>query len=355
METYDEILSKMTEKYKELSGITPHEASDTGIRLRVLAGEIFNSLVNMEWLKNQMFADTATGEYLDYHGAERGLERRAASCAQGSVIFSVSQAALSDVVIPAGTVVATEGEEPLRFETTQEVTLYAGDLSVYADIIALTTGRAGNAAAGKITVIVTPPSGDLQVTNPDPCESGSDTESDESFRSRIISSFANASNGTNCAYYERVATEISGVASAGVVPRGRGAGTVDVYVASQGTDVSDEVLAVVQETLSRLREVNVDVAAYKAQKATIHMRLNLEVKPGYEFEEVKEQCIEALSEYISSRGVGGNVLLTEAGERIYHIDGVKEYSFSSYANSDSRCGYDYYPVPGSIRVVEGIE
>ena len=43
MKTYDEIYRSMAEKYAELTSVMPDENSDLGIRLRVLAGEIYSS------------------------------------------------------------------------------------------------------------------------------------------------------------------------------------------------------------------------------------------------------------------------------------------------------------------------
>ena len=48
-------------RYEQESGSTIDEVSETAIRLKVLAGEIYSAQVNLEWLKNQMFADTASG------------------------------------------------------------------------------------------------------------------------------------------------------------------------------------------------------------------------------------------------------------------------------------------------------
>ena len=74
--TYDEIYERMKSEYTRYSGFTPSEVSDINIRLKVLAGEIYNSLVNVWWLRNQMFTDSASGEYLTYHGQQRGVLRR---------------------------------------------------------------------------------------------------------------------------------------------------------------------------------------------------------------------------------------------------------------------------------------
>ena len=42
MDSYQEILDRMKEKYKELSGYDADGASDIGIRMQVLAGEVFS-------------------------------------------------------------------------------------------------------------------------------------------------------------------------------------------------------------------------------------------------------------------------------------------------------------------------
>ena len=65
METYGEILARMKAKFAELSGATVNDDSDVGIRMKVLAGEVLSLQSNAQWLKNQMFAQTASGVQLD--------------------------------------------------------------------------------------------------------------------------------------------------------------------------------------------------------------------------------------------------------------------------------------------------
>ena len=65
METYDAILARMKEKFQELSGFSADDASDVGIRMKVLAGEVFSLWNGLEWLKRQAFPATAMGEYLE--------------------------------------------------------------------------------------------------------------------------------------------------------------------------------------------------------------------------------------------------------------------------------------------------
>ncbi len=355
MKTYDEILTAMTEKYRNEAGFEPSAISDTGIKLRVLSGEIYGTLMNCEWLKKQMFPDTASGEYLEKHARMRGITRRGAGLASGEVTFSLYEPQLNDIEIPAGTVVATAGEASVRFCTDETVCIKATTVSVKAKVTAVSGGRAYNAQKNTVTVMVTPPPSVYSVTNEQAFSGGEDAESDEKLRQRVVESFLTPSNGTNCAYYKNLAMEIGGVSGAGVVPRKRGSGTVDVYIAAGSTAATDEQLASVQELLSKSREVNVDVLVHKATPVKVNFYFYLKVKDGYEFEDVKALCEDKLHDYVSGVGVGGTVLLTEAGERLYHTDGVAEYLFSATLGGDYVCSPEEYPVVGTIRITEGIE
>ena len=49
-ETYESILSRMQGRFQELAGFPADDASDIGIRLKVLAGELFSACPNLDWL-----------------------------------------------------------------------------------------------------------------------------------------------------------------------------------------------------------------------------------------------------------------------------------------------------------------
>lgn len=100
MITYDEIYNRMKSEFSAKSKYDFDEASDAAIRMRVLAGEIFNAMTNIEWLKNQMFVATASGEYLDYFASQRGLERKQAQKAQGEITFFINEPVENSIFIP---------------------------------------------------------------------------------------------------------------------------------------------------------------------------------------------------------------------------------------------------------------
>lgn len=351
MQTYDEILNSMTEKYTELSGITPQEGSDISIRLRVLAGEVYSNIVNAQWLKRQMFVSTAQGEYLDMHAQERGIKRREATGSVGFVTFSVSEPAAESINIPKGTVVATFATL-LRFKTMDDATIPAGAYSVNVKAQSIGAGREYNVTKDQICVMVTPPAGVESVTNTGAFVGGCDIESDESLRERIEKSIRFPQNGANCAYYETTALSVNGVNSASVVPRGRGAGTVDVYIAAESSVVNEVVLNQVQELLSKEREVNVDVLVKKAQPSAVDVYIQLKVNEGYSFAEVKDKVTENITAFISGRGVGEEVLMCQISECVYHTEGVKSFSFIPEVNSDFAANKKVFPVAGNIVINE---
>ena len=208
-------------------------------------------------MNRQCFPQSAEGEYLDRHAQLRGLERRAAVAAEGSIRFETDSAAQADLTIPAGTVCMTAGL--IRFETTKEVTLRAGQTQVNAPAAALEPGAAGNVAAGTIRAMAVAPVGVSRCTNPEGFSGGLDAEDDETLRARVLETFQRMPNGANAAYYEQSAMSFPQVAAAAVVSRPRGVGSVDVVVATAAGVPDEDLLEELQAYFEERREIAVDV------------------------------------------------------------------------------------------------
>lgn len=323
-ETYETILSRMQSRFQELAGFQADDASDIGIRLKVLAGELFSAYTNLDWLQRQVFPQTAQGNQLDYHAQQRGIQRKNAVCSQGMLEFSRDAALLYDVAIPEGTVCATAQEGGLRFVTTRKGTLKAGDFSVFVPAASEEGGAAANAAAETIKVLVTPPPGVTAVTNRSAFSGGADGESDQELRERVLESYRNIPNGTNSAFYREFALQYEGVYSASVSPRSRGRGTVDVYVAAKGDVPGSAVITQIQNDLNAVKEINVDVQVKGAQKVTVDIILYLVPKEGYDYSELKLLAEQALNEYMEGLSIGESVYMSRAAAVVYGIEGVEK-------------------------------
>lgn len=351
--TYSEILENMKNEFKNLAGFDADEASDIGIRLKVLAGEIFSTMASIDWLKNQMFPQTATASQLDLHAEQRGLTRKPATKARGKLTFSRQRSILYDITIPEGTVCATSGSDGFRYKTTETVVLPAGSLSVQANAEAELPGAASNTLAETITVMVTPPAAITSVSNALAFSGGTDSESDDDLRKRLIESYRNIPNGTNAAFYKECALQYDDVYSASAVSRAGGDGTVYVYVAGRGGVLGASVMKSIQDDINVLREINVDVTVKAPKLVARNVSVTLYPKDGYTFSDIEDECQTVISNYFSSLKIGEPYFVAGLGNAIFNMEGVKNYKFTSNNYSDYITGNDELVCLGTVKIIEG--
>ena len=152
-------------------------------------------------------------------------------------------------------------------------------------------------------------------------------------RKRILDTYISVSNGTNKAYYKKLAMSVSGVTDANVVPKVRGVGTVDVYIDTNKTTPSQSLVSKVQRLMDVERELNVDVKVFPAEQYGITLTFSVKLKDGYDYDTVKEKVISQLHKYINSLSIGESVLGTKLGAEIIGVEGVYDFRWASYANS----------------------
>ncbi|WP_312695242.1 baseplate J/gp47 family protein [Caproiciproducens sp.] len=350
MDSYNEILTRMQERFTALAGYAPDDASDIGIRMKVLAGEIYSVSSAIDWLKMQTFAQSAQGDQLDLRAQERGLARKQSFAASGQLAFQRSTPLWYDALVPAGTVCATAGDSPVRYVTTEAAILKSGGLSITVPAKAEQGGKSGNTQPGTVTVMVTPPSAIESVTNPAAFSGGEDSESDSELRARLMRSYASISNGTNAAFYREAALKYNGVYSVGVVPRENGAGTVSLYLGGRGAAPSAEVIGGVQSGLNLLREINVDVKVAAAQ--TVPVNIDVAVTPADAVAESDAQaaCEQAVREYFNDLSVGESVIVTALGVKIFGTGKIKNYIFNTSVTADKKISAGQLAVCGTVKV-----
>ena len=348
METYEEIYARMKEKYEQESGFEIDSAGDVAIRLRVLAGEIYNARCNLEWLKQQMFAETARGEYLDRLAEQRGLLRKPATKAKGFLTFSVDETLFYPIAIPAGTVVATNGETPVRVYTTETCELPPATYSVTVAAEAEQAGYNGNIAAGTAEVPVSVPVGIDSVTN-SVFRGGDDEESDTTLRQRIKESYNNRPNSANAAFFKQLALSVEGIDKAGTIERYNGIGSVGVFVARKDYDVTDEALSEVRSLLSANHPIGTTVDVNRAYHIDYDLIVTVKAVEGYEKAEVEELITNAFTDYIGSLPVGARLYLSNLGKYLFETGCIENYSFDNSMQNESAGGSQFFR-PGDISI-----
>lgn len=305
----------------------------------------------LSWLELQAFPHTATGEWLDRHGEQRGVVRKEAAHATGKLTFSRYLPLSFDVVIPAGTVCAVSGDEPIEYETTEDVTLVAGELNAEVPARAVVGGSGGNASAGRINTITTPISSVNYVTNRSAFTGGRNAETDEAYRVRVIAAYKNNSNGTNCAYYRELALSCEGVSAATAVPTINGAGTVGVYVWGEGGAPNEALIAKLKNKFAEEREIGVDVAVSAAEVKTVNVTMRCKLRDGADFDTAAAKIRAAVEMYFAGLTVGSGVYLAEIERVALNAAPIVKLEFASAAR-DTAPSQAVIPQLGTLTLEE---
>ena len=347
--TVDEIYGQMVEAFQRETGLTLNGDGDMAVRLYAVATQIYGLYVQADWVNRQCFPQTAVEDYLDLHAQLRGVTRREATAAEGVLRFETDSPAATDLVISVGTVCMTAGG--IRFETTQEGVIPADETAAEVPARALEPGAAGNAAAGTIRAMSVAPVGVSRCTNPQAFSGGTDAETDEELRERVMETFRRMPNGANAAFYQQEAMSFPQVAAASVLSRPRGIGTVDVVVATPTGLPDEELLEQLQAYFEERREIAVDlqVKAPEIKNVTVSIRVAAEEnRDGASVRQAVEQTVRS---WFDGKLLGQNVLRAKLGELIFAVDGVKNYVVDSPA-ADVAVDSDVLPWLEEITVSE---
>jgi uncharacterized phage protein gp47/JayE len=325
MTGYEELVQHMEQEYAAQTGMLPDEASDTGVRFRVLAGEIYNLLTGVEWLKQSLVPQTATGKQLDYLAQEHGLERRPETHAQGVVRFTSKGSNLFPITLPTGTRCCTNGQPAVYVELLEgtEVPIAAGAV-VDAKAQAVESGPGGNLPAGAVVKLAESNDGIRAVTNFAAFTGGRSAETDEKLRVRLMERGRMQSNGGNVAFYRELALQQTGVTSVSVQPITPGKGEVTLWLAAEGAPASDEAVQAVQEKLEQMRELNVSVHVFPAKTIPVKISVTVQPREGQDKSAVQSAAQKAIADSFLTLEVGQAV--TQAGlcSAVYHTGMVSE-------------------------------
>lgn len=347
MRSVDEIYGQMCDDMEARCGFRPEESCDLAVRLYAAAAQVQALEIQAGWVLDQSFPQTAQGAYLDQHAAMRGITRMEGTRAVGTLHFSVELAPASDLTVPEGTVCMTAGE--VSFLTTEDAVLRAGELFVDAPARAVEPGSGGNVAPGTVTILTACPIGITRCTNERAFSGGSDPESDESLRGRVLESYRRLPNGANAAWYEKTALSHAGVAAAQAVGRARGTGTVDIYIAAQSGTPEEALLQQVQSDIQENREIAVDAQVLAPQIQQVDLAMQVRPADGYTDEEAKAAAEQAVTAFFSGQLLGQGVRLAELSSLVFGLERVSNVRITAPA-ADVEARQGGLPVLGGLTV-----
>ena len=151
----------------------------------------------------------ADDEYLDILASQPGidLERNTGEEATGTVLFTIRNALLEELLIPAGTLVTSD--TGVDFETVTDNTILPGELSRECMVEAIEVGIDGNIPANSILTKIDGYDAveGFTVSNPEPFTGGVYYEEDDVFRERIIETMGLAKFGSKPYYISMLMEE----------------------------------------------------------------------------------------------------------------------------------------------------
>lgn len=347
--SYQSILDTMQQRYTQLSGVAPNDASDISIRLKVLAQQIYELYQSVDNVTKQTFPQTAEGDWLELHASQRGLTRKPKSFASGQVMFYRNNATSRAILIPKGVLLSAKTPNEARYETTKDVTLPTGSEEVLAPVQCVSPGISGNVAAGIITVMITPVPGIGNVNNPLPVSGATEQESDEELRLRLFDTYKQTTNGTNSSFYYNMACSYPGVSSANVIPRWNGVGTVKVVIHGDGVDAN--LVSRIAADMNATKELNVVVTVQKATLNAINIAVEILVEDGFNFDDVSNECKIKLQNLIKRQKVGATLYRSQIIKELVQCQGVQNCVVSG-PSVDVSCSGTKIITLGSLSILE---
>ncbi|WP_141500976.1 baseplate J/gp47 family protein [Paenibacillus luteus] len=284
--------------------------------------ELALAWIELDNVLNFGFVDTTYGAYLDSAASEYGITRKAATKSIGALTFSGA----NGTVIPVGTRAATSGGEPVYFVTTTAGTIAGGSITVAAE--ASEAGASGNVGISAVNTVVGNLVGIVTVNNAFNFVAGSDSETDDALRARVLDRAQRPATSGNAAQYRQWALEVAGISDAKVYPIWAGAGTVKVVLLD--ADKRAPSTAVVNATAAYIesaRPIGAIVTVVGATEVAINVSVSVTLGPGATLPGVKAEIEAGIRAYLKTLAfTDATVRFVQIANVILGVTGVVDYA-----------------------------
>lgn len=315
----------------------------------VIAGAAHMLHGHLDFLAAQMFVDTAEEDYLERWATLFGVDRLAATYANGYVVFTGTDT----TVIPEGTIVVRA--DGVEYATDAEGIIGSDDPGeVWVLATAVLAAEAGNCEEHTALSLESPIAGvdAVEVADGFGMTGGADEEDVEDLRVRVVERMRDPPQGGAAADYIAWAKTVAGVTRVWVHARLLGAGTVGVYfVRDDDADLipSGPEVAAVQAVL----DVEAPVTAEPTALAPVPVDFEVEVHIVPDNSTTQAAVNAALAELLLEEAAPGNVddadqgviLLSHVETAIGTADGITDFTISSI-NGDPPA--NYVPLAGEM-------
>ena len=254
-----------------------------------IAEELAKAYINMGDILSLGFIDDTFDTYLDKRVSEFGVYRKEGVKATGEIKVEGKEG----TVITNGTLIKTND---LYFTVLNDIEL-PNDNILYVE--ANEVGYKYNLLANTEFELVEKNDKVTRLVNEADFINGVDVETDEDLRKRFVKVVNNPSTSGNKNHYEEWALEVNGVGRAIVYPLHNGNGTVKVMiVGNDNKPVSEEIIEACELHISENMPIGCQLTVTTPTNLNIIINASIELKEGYELEDVKADFEASLNEHL---------------------------------------------------------
>ena len=293
---------------------------------------------------NELYATTATGNFLDDIVGMFGVTRKAAVCSIRQGNFYNSSDQLMDV--ETGKRFSIDG---IIFAVYSKIS--TGIYKMKCEM----AGEIGNVPNGNLIPIDAIP-GLAIATLSDILISGEEAETDDELRDRFYNSVNSVAFGGNVADYKEKVKEIEGIGAVKVLPAWDGGGTVklillDSNLNSASAALVNNVSNAMGENGSGLAPIGHTVTTVAATNYNINISLDVSLKEGYTLEAVTQNITNAISNYFTELKEDWEdaeeiiVRIIQIESRIISADGVLDIANLKMNNATTNITLSNYQIP----------
>lgn len=316
--TYEVILQRMLDRVPNI--FDKREGSIIYDALAPAAVELQNMYIELDWILNQSFADTAQREYLVRRCAERGIIPKPATKAILQGEFNID--------VPIGSRFSLDD---LNYKSIEKIE--DGIFRLECE----TAGNIGNQQLGRlipIDYIDGLTSAELTTV----LIPGENEESTEDLRKRYFDSFQLQPFGGNISDYKYKVKSLDGVGGVKVYPVWNGGGTVKlVIIDSEFNEPSPELIDAVQSAIDPIQNQGIGigiapighiVTVEGVTEEIIDVEMTITYQNGWTWEDIESYVYEVIDDYfyeLASDWENQNNLVVRISQietRILNVGGV---------------------------------
>lgn len=306
----------------QLPGANIASDGDYAIRANATGAAIEGLYQHQQWAIRQVFPDTADSDYLERHASLRGLTRKTATLASGTITFSGTVG----TPVPIGTEAKTAAG--VAYMTTAAGTIGAGGtVSIAAQ--AEQTGSAGNQATSTGLTLTSAPTGVLSSATIGTMTGGTDVETDASLLSRLLFLLRNPPCGGAAHDYYTWAMNVPGVTAAYVYSNRRGLGTTDVIILTSGGLPDATLVANAQSYIDTQRPVQADFLVFGPTAVPANVAASLTLAAGSVAATVQAAINASLAAYFATLKPGDTAYLNRLRAIISDTANVVDFNLTA--------------------------